>query len=212
VSVEFAAWPKTPRLFRDMVITEKIDGTNAAVIIERADAADAFVADDDPNRLFIEHYDGLMTPTYYEVAAQSRKRLITPADDNFGFASWVRSNAFALFETLGEGRHYGEWWGSGIQRGYGLSKGEKRFSLFNVNRYDGIDRPDLGLSTVPVLYQGPFTTKQVREVLGLLESEGSAAAPGFSNPEGIIVFHAAAGQVFKVTIEGDEAPKSVLPR
>lgn len=39
---------------------------------------------------------------------------------------------------LGKGYHYGEWWGKGIQRGYGLE--EKRFSLFNVSRWiDGIE-------------------------------------------------------------------------
>jgi hypothetical protein len=32
--IEFQGWPKTPRLFRDMIVTEKIDGTNSAVIIE----------------------------------------------------------------------------------------------------------------------------------------------------------------------------------
>jgi hypothetical protein len=28
-NVEFQAWPKTPRLFRGIVITEKIDGNDA---------------------------------------------------------------------------------------------------------------------------------------------------------------------------------------
>jgi hypothetical protein len=32
--MEFEAFPKIPRLKRDMVITEKIDGTNACVLIE----------------------------------------------------------------------------------------------------------------------------------------------------------------------------------
>ena len=29
MSIDFEPWPKTPRLRRDCVITEKIDGTNA---------------------------------------------------------------------------------------------------------------------------------------------------------------------------------------
>lgn len=29
----FQPWPKTPRLFREIVVTEKIDGTNAQVFI-----------------------------------------------------------------------------------------------------------------------------------------------------------------------------------
>ncbi len=60
----------------------------------------------------------------------SRTRWITAQDDNHGFARWVEGNKQELLK-LGAGRHFGEWWGSGIQRGYGLQKGEKRFSLFN---------------------------------------------------------------------------------
>jgi hypothetical protein len=80
---------------------------------------------------------------------RSRSRWITPDDDNFGFAAWVEANRDELL-TLGPGRHFGEWWGSGIQRGYGLPKGEKRFSLFNVSRW-GESRPAC-CHVVPVLY------------------------------------------------------------
>jgi hypothetical protein len=181
----FEAWPKIARLNRDVVISEKIDGTNAAVIVTD---------------------DGA-------VGAQSRKRLITITDDNFGFARWVDENADALVEILGPGRHFGEWWGSGIQRGYGLTNGEKRFSLFNVNRYADVDTSAVtGLGLVPVLYDGPFDTRTVSEVLSDLADGGSVAAPGFPDPEGIVVFHSAAQTVFKVTIKGDEAPKSLAER
>lgn len=179
---EFRAWPKTPRMFREIVISEKIDGTNAAVIVQ-------------PDG------DG------WFVGAQSRKRVITPESDNFGFAKWVRENAQVLAETLGEGYHFGEWWGSGIQRGYGLTKGERRFSLFNVNRYAGVSVPEIGLGVVPVLYSGEFTTAAVRETLEKLKVNGSSAAPGFMDPEGVITFHSAAGTVFKTTLEHDDSPK-----
>lgn len=178
--IEFQAWPKTPRLFRDIVITEKIDGTNAAVIITE---------------------DG-------EVGAQSRNRLITPEADNFGFARWVADHAEALRAALGTGRHFGEWWGSGIQRGYGLTKGEKRFSLFNVARYATADLSEVpGLGVVPVLHTGPNDTAMVRRTLHELAAQGSQVAPGFTRPEGVVVFHSAARQVFKVLIENDESPK-----
>ncbi len=36
---------------------------------------------------------------------------------------------------------------------------------------------------------------------------GSKAAPGFDNPEGVVVFHTANSSLFKVTLEGDEKPK-----
>lgn len=179
--LEFQPWPKIARLNRDITITEKIDGTNAALIV-----GDGFVA------------------------AQSRNRLITPDDDNYGFARWASENAGALTDLLGTGRHFGEWWGSGIQRGYGLTKGEKRFSLFNTARYAGAPLDQVaGLATVPVLYQGPFDQHEIRRSLDCLRVYGSFAVEGFMDPEGVIVFHSAAQQMFKVTIKGDEAPKSL---
>ncbi|HLE80817.1 MAG TPA: RNA ligase family protein, partial [Dehalococcoidia bacterium] len=100
---DFQEFGKIYRLSRDCIITEKIDGTNAQVVVLE---------------------DG-------RVLAGSRNRWITPEADNFGFARWVKEHEEEL-RSLGPGRHYGEWWGSGIQRGYGLK--EKRFSLFNVSR------------------------------------------------------------------------------
>lgn len=175
---KFEAFPKIARLNRDCVITEKIDGTNAQVEILE---------------------DGT-------VLAGSRSRYITLEADNFGFARWVKENEEEL-RNLGVGRHYGEWWGSGINRGYGLTKGEKRFSLFNVARWsDDAVRPKC-CHVVPMLHQGPFRTDTIEKVLTVLRNCGSAAAPGFENPEGIIVWHEAARQLFKVTLEGDEKPK-----
>lgn len=183
MTFEFQAWPKLPHLNRQIIITEKIDGTNAAVYVGE---------------------DGT-------VGAQSRKRVITTQDDNFGFANWVSTHAAALAEILGPGYHFGEWWGSGIQRGYGLSKGEKRFSLFNTSRWGGHDLRDLvpGLGVVPVLYEGPLDTHVINRTVEALSGSGSHAAPGFDRPEGVVVFHTAANSMFKVTIENDELPKAL---
>jgi hypothetical protein len=41
----------------------------------------------------------------------------------------------------------------------------------------------------------------------MLRLDGSYAAPGYMKPEGIVVYHTAAKQMFKVTIENDEQPK-----
>lgn len=173
---EFIAYPKMPRLSRECVITEKIDGTNACVLVTA---------------------DGT-------VIAGKRTSWITPERDNFGFAAWVRDHADELRE-LGPGRHFGEWWGSGIQRRYGLS--EKRFSLFRVDKWSE-SRPAC-CHVVPVLWRGIFSTEIVKQCLLELSVEGSRAAPGFMNPEGVVVFHTAAGIGFKKTIEGDEVPKSL---
>jgi hypothetical protein len=123
--------------------------------------------------------------------------------DNFGFARWGTEHAEELIAGLGEGRHYGEWWGPGIQRRYGVK--EKTFSLFNTKRW-GEDRPAC-CSVVPVLYEGLFTEWAVNDVLVKLKDEGSLASPGFMRPEGIVIWHTASRTLFKKTIENDEVPK-----
>ena len=257
----FVEWPKIARLNRDIVITEKIDGTNAAigiVPIQGVDGSDVF-----------------------KVYAQSRTRIITVGNDNFGFAQWVETHREALIKALGPGLHIGEWWGVGIGRHYNLS--ERRFSLFNTARWS---RPEgqaalevaraegAAIYVVPTLYVGPWTGifgykdgdtgewltapqnwdvfdaeaakhkamrdeiyRRVREVGDQVEGDeiieqldaalrfnprprfapnfimewlkrvGSQAAPGFMNPEGIVVFHRVSGTILKATAEHDEKHK-----
>jgi hypothetical protein len=167
--VEFREFQKIPRLNREVIVTEKIDGTNACVVVGE---------------------DG-------SVGAQSRSRIITPQDDNYGFAKWVQENADEL-RTLGPGYHYGEWWGHGIQRNYKLA--EKRFSLFNVSRW-GDARPAC-CHVVPVITSANnFSVAE--PALQALRDHGSYAAPGFMKPEGIVLFHTQSNLLFKVTLEKD---------
>lgn len=168
----FESFPKISRLSGlSCVITEKIDGTNAQVFISN---------------------DG-------DVLAGSRNRWVTPEDDNYGFASWVETNEQDL-RQLGPGRHFGEWWGSGIQRRYGLN--EKRFSLFNTGRWS-TERPSC-CGVVPVLYAGLFSMDAIQETLGRLKETGSIAAPGFMDPEGVVVFIPKVNIMFKRTYDGDK--------
>ncbi len=189
----FIEFPKIARLSRDIVITEKIDGTNAQV----------YIGD-----------DGLFL-------TGSRTRWITPSDDNYGFSRWAHEHQEELMK-LGPGSHFGEWWGGGIQRGYNLPKGEKRFSLFNTGRWVKANPPDVlpelvgkqqycpgCCHVVPVLYTGPFDTNNISNVLWRLRENGSVVSPGFLKPEGIVVFHTASGELYKKTLERDEAPKSL---
>lgn len=193
----FQDFGKIPRLFRECVITEKIDGTNGQVHIEEIAVAEA-----DPE---LQKVPWIVLPqSGLVIAAGSRSRYLSYSDDNFGFYKWVEQNADELIK-LGPGRHYGEWWGQGIQRRYGIN--EKRFSLFNVERWKNEeDRPKC-CHVVPVLYRGPFQTFAVRAELDMLQRDGSRAAPGFMKPEGIMVYHTAARQLFKATIENDDEPK-----
>ena len=174
-SIAFEGFPKIGRLSRECTITEKIDGTNAQILITNTG----------------------------ELAAASRTRLITPEDDNFGFARWVQLHRDDLL-ALGPGRHFGEWWGAGIQRKYGQT--EKRFSLFNTGRWNAANIPSC-CDVVPVLFNGLFTTEVVESTIELLRGFGSMAAPGFMQPEGVVVFHTATNTLFKKTLDNDEAPK-----
>lgn len=174
--VDFVPFDKIPRLSREIVVTEKIDGTNASITITE---------------------DG-------QFLTGSRNRFITPESDNYGFSRWAHENKEELLKP-GPGTHFGEWWGSGIQRGYGLK--EKRFSLFNVHRW-AENRPSC-CNVVPVLYRGIFDTQQIDLIIAELEMYGSVAAPGFARLEGIIIFHTASRQLFKKTVEKDESPKGV---
>lgn len=176
-SIEFKAFNKIPRWSRDVVITEKIDGTNACIYIGE---------------------NG-------EFLTGSRTRWITPNDDNFGFSQWAHDNKEELFK-LGHGLHFGEWWGKGIQRNYGIN--EKRFSLFNTSRWNEETKPNC-CHVVPVLYSGMLTAHCVDIEIMHLENTGSKAAE-FSKPEGIIIYHVAANMYFKKTILKDEKHKGEL--
>lgn len=152
---EFKPWPKIKRLNRDIIISEKIDGTNAAIGIvpETYETAGPGGGSETVST-------GRML-----VYAQSRTRLIKPGKtDNVGFAGWVEKHKDLLAQHLGEGLHFGEWWGCGIQRGYDLS--ERRFSLFQTTRWnrpegalalEALRAAGVAVSTVPVLYIGPWT-------------------------------------------------------
>lgn len=172
-AIEFVPFRKIPRLRRACVITEKLDGTNAAICIT-------------PDGQFL---------------VGSRTRWITPEDDNYGFARWAHENKEELMK-LGEGTHFGEWWGQGIQRNYGMDR--KVFSLFNTARWlDDAVRPKC-CGVVPVLYFGDFSTTCADDAVESLWKNGSVAVPGWMKPEGVVVFHSAANILFKKTLDKDE--------
>lgn len=190
---EFKAFQKLRRLSRPIVITEKIDGTNAQIFISTVETPHALCTIAD----VVDE-----GPTWW-ISAGSRNRWLSLRDDNFGFAGWVEKNAEELKE-LGVGRHYGEWWGQGIQRTYSLP--EKRFSLFNVAKWsDETVRPQC-CSVVPVLAELPeLDIWKIRAVMKELMKTGSKAAPGFMEPEGVVIFHSHGQYLFKMT--PDDAAK-----
>jgi hypothetical protein len=208
------------RLSRECTITEKIDGTNAQIAIISDVEWHSF---DPAHTVLIESFIlGVEHVLGYRMVVGSRTRYLTPGKgDNYGFAGWAQRNIADLWE-LGPGRHFGEWWGQGIQRNYGLT--ERRFSLFNTARWaeryavlsakhdQGLDILEEGQQmapacchVVPVLFKGLFQTQAVETALAQLGQGGSVAAPGFKNPEGVVIFHAANGTMFKKTLDGDGA-------
>ena len=185
---EFVEFPKIARYSREVIITEKIDGTNAQIFID----------------------------TDNTIYAGSRTRWIAPGCDHMGFAKWVEAHKDELL-TLGPGRHFGEWWGQGIQRGYGLK--EKRLSLFNVTRWclygqepqelpsgkkQDILPPCVGL--VPELGRCTMDEFEAPFWMNYLLVHGSFAAP-FMDPEGIVVYHTAGNICFMKTYDNDEYGK-----
>jgi len=181
IEPEFETFAKIPRLSRECTVTEKIDGTNGVILI---------------------------TPDGHLYAGSRNKWILTPqglVSDNAGFGRWVLEHLDELVGGLGIGRHYGEWWGQGIQRKYGLT--EKRFSLFNTHIWTNDAASPKCCHVVPILYKGLFNQTIIQDCLNDLALNGSRAAPGFLKPEGVVIYHDAAKIYFKKTIEGDEKPK-----
>lgn len=92
----------------------KLHGTNAAIQV---------------------HWDGT-------VVAQSRTNIITPENDNAGFARWVMSpNRLSKIWDNAKGHIiYGEWCGPGIQKGVAISEiPHKVFVVFAARLLDGSD-------------------------------------------------------------------------
>jgi hypothetical protein len=190
--VDFVGFGKIPRLNREIIVTEKIDGTNGQIYIED---------------------DGVT------MHVGSRNRWLTETSDNMGFYRWAQENREELLK-LGPGHHFGEWWGKGIQKHAGID--HKRFSLFNVSRWRDVhgtndvwrdrfpkqcDAPSCCYVVPIVLISDHFDIEGIEYILDVMRNEGSFAAPGWMRPEGVIVFHTASGQMFKVTCENDEKPK-----
>lgn len=185
MSYEFKSYPKIPRLGKlRWSITEKLDGTNGIVHIVPFD-----------NKTVAMSSGAIAIVNGYAVFAGSRTRWLKPGKgtDNFNFADFVLENAEYLVKWLGEGTHYGEWWGRGIQRTYNLAW--RHFTLFNPFRYqhlptaiDQVRNNEL-LGTVPLLYSGDGLddlSQSIEMSKEQMYSFGSKACT-FDRPEGFVV-------------------------
>lgn len=175
---EFRKFPKISRLTSPVIVTEKIDGTNGLIYVS------------DEGELF----------------AGSRNRWLTKQDDNYGFANWVSVNAPRLLSLLSPGWHYGEWFGKGIARNYGLD--HRRFYLFAVDRYADVlpeDAADIELvdgtrlGTVPVLHRS--VEFDHRHIPGIAAELHHSRIDGFPRPEGFCIFFEHNHMILKVVLD-----------
>lgn len=186
----FEEWPKIQR-YRKVraLVTEKIDGTNAQIYVP-----------EDPTSPLL---------------AGSRNRWLTAASvsgkqstDNFNFADFVLANGEVL-RRLGPGRHYGEWYGAGIGRRYGLT--ERRFALFNVDRYakDGLPAGlPANVGIVPTVYHGEFNPDAIDAAIRGVYAGGSVAVPGYNNPEGVVILIGGGPGAMRLKVtDGNDEPK-----
>jgi len=200
--MSFEPFAKISRLSRPIIITEKLDGSNGQIYIQTPREYDEERIHE--GSIMDEVQDAVIDTGEFIVRVGSRKRWLGPAksEDHFNMFKWVHENVDEIVETLGAGRHYGEWWGQGIQRGYGLN--EKRFSLFNTHRWAQLPVESC-LHCVPVIgTSSEFDTAAVDFALNILSTTGSHAAPGFMNPEGVVVYHPHGNTLMKKTYKGDD--------
>lgn len=185
----FTPWPKTPRLDKlTWTITEKIDGTNGQIIV-----------DDDG------------------VWAYSRNRLLSPSNDNYGFAAFVEGHE-ELLQTLAPGTYVGEWAGPGIQKNP-LKLEKRMFFLFEGNFKSYLDATDghERFHTVPILAGNEPSLRAlshyISELKNRLREGGDTALEFFTYrrghhydfmkglPEGFVL--KIGSQRFKYTTKGD---------
>lgn len=127
-----------PELVEGGVVTYrpkvKLHGTNAAIQI---------------------HKDGT-------VVAQSRTNVITPQNDNMGFASWVEANkeCWAAKAPTDGVIVFGEWCGKGIQPGVAVSEIPKTFAIFAAQSMEYPEyvtyKPELLSAFAPVVGGHPL--------------------------------------------------------
>jgi len=159
---------KYPKIYKKhnvrMSITQKIHGSNAQIIINNIG--------DDQNPI-------------YDVKAGSRSRVLYLGDDNFGFARFVNDNKLELAMFFGEGIHYGEWAGKGINSSEGLD--DKYFVSFEWYLFKDNVLPPSHVMKVPVLYDGNVDFNKINDCMDDLKTNGSKLVKGFMRPEGVVV-------------------------
>ncbi|WP_290738345.1 RNA ligase family protein [Haliea sp.] len=156
---DYCSYHNKPLPTIDFNGTVKLHGTNAAVGVDE----------------------------YGNLFCQSRSRVITPDDDNFGFANFVMDNKHYFESLLGFLCYredvdscilYGEWCGSNIQKGVALSELDKMFVVFDGKGFRGGDEFKLNVNLIDLDNQ--------YNVYNINEFPTYNVTVDFNNPEDIV--------------------------
>lgn len=174
---EFQAWPKTTRLKSKCTVSEKLNGSNGALVTVVTTSLGP---------------DGVTTLYHVKLYYQTRTRMVTLDDDQTGLAAWAEENRESLKYDLvfnghnpdnppkvGVSYHYGEF----MTRGHK----EPHFYLFNTRRWSKMQFSTPTLKVVPVLYEGDYYEGLVEEFLEDLRVNGSRVHPELP-AEGVVTY------------------------
>jgi len=165
VDVEFVKWRSIKRPEKNtIIITEKMDGTNGCIIIK----------------------DGII------IGVQSRTKLLSIDDDNYGFFAWCAEHAAHIIDVLGDGRHYGEFCGPGINKNR-HDLGQRAFFIFNTFVYPTIPESAY-IKKIDLIYTGKYSDLEIRKASFYINLRGMRF--GYC-PEGFVVFYEAFGGYIK---------------
>lgn len=129
------------------------------------------------------------------IAVQSRSRVITPEDDNYGFAAFVNGeeqhSAIRVMDKRIRQAYglrssedvvlYGEWIGPGIQRGMAISElPDKQWVLFAIKVVDGDESRYLPALSAALPTAGEFGPQRIYSIEDV---EGIAICVDFSDQE-----------------------------
>ena len=192
------------------VISEKIDGTNGLIEIQ--------------NKANNSNTGSMI------VKFGSRNRYISFSDDNAGFANFFRHYE-KKFKNMAKEiiassynedsqtdeiptenyplRIYGEWFGKGIQRGYGLD--DKYFMPFSSFYAEHMIKAGIPNIMMPnIMYTGKFSLEVVDNCMNCLTS-GSFhnLITNYDNPEGIVIYFPKYNFRLKQTFEGSKWERNI---
>lgn len=175
------------------IISEKIDGTNGLIEINYDS-----VKFGSKNRYLESHEDNAGFMNFY---SYHKNIFINTAKELNEKEIEISGETLTKYEEIYPIHIYGEWFGKGIQRGYGLDK--KFFMPFNPEYAELLIEHEVPHIVRPyILYEGKFSEKVATSSMHFLKEEGSYVIPKYMKPEGIVIYFPKYNFYLKDTFEG----------